>query len=259
MTRDDDIEDEDIHRFLDGELSDERRADLQARLARNPARAAEVFAEAQRMNQLRSAQPPRLFPKPTNLQAAAALEHSFQRRRLMHVVRLPVAAAVVFAAGWLSNAMIAPEAGDSVDQNFVFAAREALKVAQLDAGPNEQTEQKQEKIKRLVGAINIGVPPLPASWKVIDVQVQPLHGKQSLVVTAATPALGIVTLVAAPMTGEEAIPLTLASDGRVPTVYWQTGGTAYALMGPVASDRLEKEAKDIEVATRRNLGTKRRG
>ena len=92
-----------------------------------------------------------------------------------------------------------------------------------------------------------------------DVQVQPWQGRQTLVVTATTQALGQVTLVAAPMDGEDAVPLTLATDGRIPTVYWQSGGTAYALMGPAPSDRLEREAKNMEVATRRNLGPKFRG
>jgi hypothetical protein len=152
-----------------------------------------------------------------------------------------------------------PLPSQTVDENFVLAAREALRVAQLDAGPNKNAEHKQEKIERLVGAINISVPPLPSTWRVTEVQVQPWQGKQSLVVSATTPTLGQVTLVAAPMNDEEAVPLTLAADGRVPTVYWQTGGTAYALMGPAPPDRLEREAKDIEVATRRNLGPKIRG
>ena len=77
-----------------------------------------------------------------------------------------------------------------------------------------KTELSQEKIQRLVGAFNISVPPLPSAWRVTDVQVQPWQGRQSLVVTATTQALGQVTLVAAPMGGEDAVPLTLATDGR---------------------------------------------
>ena len=56
------ISDEEINRFLDDELSPAQRADLQSRLALEPMRAAEVFAEAQRMEALRSAQPKRPFP-----------------------------------------------------------------------------------------------------------------------------------------------------------------------------------------------------
>jgi anti-sigma factor RsiW len=259
MTPGDIITEEDIHRFIDGELSEERRVAVQAHLARDPQRAAEVFAEAERMTALRAPHPRQMFATKANVGAAVQLRRKFWRRWAFSAARVPVAAALVFAAGGFAGWTLRPLPSQTVDENFVLAAREALRVAQLDAGPNKNAEHKQEKIERLVGAINISVPPLPSTWRVTEVQVQPWQGKQSLVVSATTPTLGQVTLVAAPMNDEEAVPLTLAADGRVPTVYWQTGGTAYALMGPAPPDRLEREAKDIEVATRRNLGPKIRG
>lgn len=257
------ISDDEINRFLDGELSPAQRADLQARLALDPARAADVFAEAQRMERLRTDQPHRLFPPRANLDAARRLEGALRRRRLSGAFRMQMAAVLLIAAGWIANSLTAPlplrQSGDTVDESFILAAREALRVARLDAGPNRGREPQQEKIERLVGALNISMPELPRTWRVIDVQVQPWNGKQSLVVTADTPSLGSVTLVAAPMEGEEAVPPTSAADGRIPTVYWQSGGTAYALMGPAPAERLEREAKGIEVATRRNVGPKTRG
>lgn len=259
MTPGDIITDEEMHRFIDGELSDARRAEVQAKLARDPQRAAEVFAEADRMTALRAPHARQIFATRANVEAATRLRRKFWQRWLLSAARVPVAAALIFAVGGVMGWSMRPLPSQTVDGNFVLAAREALRVAHLDAGPNQDSEHKQEKIERLVGAINISVPPLPSTWTVTDVQVQPWQGKQSLVVTANTQALGQVTLVAAPMNEEEAVPVTLAADGRIPTVYWQTGGTAYALMGPAPSDRLEKEAKDIEVATRRNLGPKFRG
>ena len=103
------------------------------------------------------------------------------------------------------------------------------------------------------------MPQLPSAWHVTDVQLQPWNDKQRLVITADTPSVGQITLVAAPMSEEDAIPPTLATDGRIPTVYWQSGGTAYALMGGATPDKLEKEAKGIEVATRKPLTRKIRG
>jgi len=259
MTPRDIMTDEEIHRFIDGELSEERRAEVQAKLARDPEGAAEVFAEADRMAALRAPPARQMFATRMNVEAASRLRRKFWQRWLISAARVPLAAALVFAAGGIAGWTLRPMPNHVVDGDFVLAAREALRVAQLDAGPNQNAEPEQDKIERLVGAINISVPPLPSTWKVTDVQVQPWQDKQSLVVTATTATLGQVTLVAAPMSEEEAVPLTLATDGRVPTVYWQTGGTAYALMGPASSDRLEKEAKDMEVATRRNLGPKIRG
>jgi anti-sigma factor RsiW len=257
----DGITEEDLSRFIDGEFSDAQRTDIQARLALNPTLAAEVFAEAHRMEALRSIQPQRLFPPRASVEAAKQLESVFRRRKILAALRLQVAAALLVGLGWAANSLTEPlrQGGKTVDENFILAARESLRVAQLNAGLKDSGEPKEEKIDRLVGALNISMPQLPPTWQVTDVQVQPWNGKQSLVITANTSALGEITLVAAPMNGEEAVPLTSAADGRVPTVYWQSGGTAYALMGPAAPERLEREAKGIEVATRKNLGPKRRG
>lgn len=256
-----DVTEDEINRFIDGELPDRQRTAIQARLALRPNLASRVFAESQRMEHLRTVQPHRLFPPRESVDRAKRLESAFRRRKHFLAFRNSVAAAVLVALGWVGNSLIMPAGpqGHTVDENFILAAREALRVAKLDAGPGKGDELQQDKIERLVGAININMPQLPSSWQVTDVQVQPWNGQQSLVVTAYTPSLGQVTLVAAPMDGESAIPPTAATDGRVPTVYWQSGGTAYALMGPAAPERLEKEAEGIEVATRKNLLRKIRG
>lgn len=261
MWSDSRISEEDIGRLLDGELSPSQRSDLQARLAREPELAAEIFAHAQRMETLRDCQPKRLFPPKATLDKANQLERMFRRKKWLAALRLQVAAIVLVAIGWGANSLTIPlrEGGEKADQTFILAARDALRVAQLNAEPELGAEPKQVKIERLVGAVNVGMPSLPSSWVVKDVQVQPWNGKQSLVVTADTPSVGRITLVAAPMNGEDAVPPTPATDGRVPTVYWQSGGTAYALMGSAAPDRLEQEAKQIEVATRRNVAPKSRG
>ncbi len=261
MWPDNRVSEEDIGRLLDGELSPSQRADLQARLAREPELAAEVFAQAQRMEALRDSQPRRLFPPGATLDRARQLEGTFRRRKLFALLRLQVAAVALVAIGWSANSLTVSlrQGGKTADQSFILAARDALRVAQLNAGPEVGTEPKQEKIERLVGAVNISMPTLPSGWVVKDVQVQPWNGQQSLVVTADTASVGRITLVAAPMNGEDAIPPTTATDGRVPTVYWQSGGTAYALMGSAAPDRLEVEAKQIEVATRRSVAHKVRG
>ncbi|RUV40913.1 MULTISPECIES: anti-sigma factor [unclassified Mesorhizobium] len=257
----DKISGEDINRLLDGELSPSQRSDLQARLARQPELAAEVFAHAQAMEALRDSQPRRLFPPSASVDKARRLEGAFRRRKVLGLLRFQVAAVALMAIGWSANSLTVPlrQGGQTADETFILAARDALRVAQLNAGPEKGAEPKQDKIERLVGAVNVSMPALPSVWVVKDVQVQPWNGQQSLVVTADTPSVGRITLVAAPMNGEDAVPPTPATDGRVPTVYWQSGGTAYALMGSAAPDRLEVEAKQIEVATRRNVAHKIRG
>ena len=187
------ISDDEINRFIDGELSPAQRTDLQARLALEPVRAAEVFAEARRMEALRSAQPRRPFPPQASLDEAKQLESAFWRRRVLGALKMQMAAALLVAAGWAANSLTEPlrQGGQTVDENFILAAREALRVAQLDAGPAQGNELDHDKIERLVGAINITMPQLPAAWVVTDVQVQPWNGKQSLVVRANTRVLGL--------------------------------------------------------------------
>ena len=141
--------------------------------------AARMFAEAQRMDALRSSQPERLFPPRASIDRARQLERMFHRRKILAALRVPLAAASLIALGWIANSMTEPlrQDGQTVDENFVLAAREALRVAQLNAGPNLAGEPQQEKIERLIGAINISVPQLPSAWHVTDVQLQPWNHK----------------------------------------------------------------------------------
>jgi anti-sigma factor RsiW len=257
------VTDEEINLLVDGELSSEQRVDIQARLAKDPARAADYFAELDRMYMLRQSHYPIASLSRETLRRAESLGRRLWQRKLVALLRTPVAAAALVAVGWAAGAanvaVISRDDAKVADENFIFAAREALRVAQLDAGPARGSEPTHEKIERLVGAMNISMPPLPNTWTITDVQVQPWHGTQSLVITANTQMVGQITLVAAPMKAEDAVPLTMAADGRIPTVYWQSGGTAYALISSGAADRLEKEAKDIEVATRKNASPNTRG
>ena len=262
MDPDNEISEDEINAFLDGELSPSLKANIQARLALKPQLAARVFAEAQRMDALRSTQPQRLFPPRESVDRARQLESALGWRKFLATLKIPMAAALLVGFGWLANSLTEPlrQGGQTtVDETFILAAREALRVAQLDTGSGQGGEPKLDKIERLVGALNISMPQLPPTWQVTDVQLQPWDERQRLVVTANTPSLGQITLVAAPMNGEDAVPPTPATDGRIPTVYWQSGGTAYALMGGVAPEKLENEARGIEVATRRPVARKIRG
>ena len=113
-------------------------------------------------------------PAQASLDEAKQLESAFWRRRVLGALKMQMAAALLVAAGWAANSLTEPLVRRAtVDENFILAAREALRVAQLDAGPAPGNELDHDKIERLVGAINITMPQLPAAWVVTDVQVQP--------------------------------------------------------------------------------------
>lgn len=255
------VSEDEINRLIDGELPAAQRADVQARLALQPDLAARVFGDLRRLEALRAAQPQRLLAPQKTVAAARRLERALGRRRVSARLRPHLIAASLVAFGWIANSLTEPwrGGGRTADETFILAAREALRVAQLDLGLARAAEPTHHKMGRLEAVIDIDLPELPSSWEVEDIQVQPWNGRQSVVVTALTPSLGRVTLVAAPTNGEDAVPPTAAEDGRMPTVYWQSGGTAYALMGPAAPERLEREAKGIEVASRRTEAPKVRG
>lgn len=248
-----------ISSYVDGEMPVGQRAEMEALAAEDQTLAARLLDDLSLNDALRRASPPRVRHGAETLRLARRLERSLTTRRTVLPLAGRMAAAVAFMAiGWQLNtlSMEARTTPTVADQRFVDSAREALRVAELDSGPGEPIGRK---IDRLEAVTDIQMPNLPSNWKVLNVQVQPFNGKPSVVVTAESPILGPVTLVAAPMEQESAVPPTPATDETVPTVYWQSGGTAYALMGTAAPTQLKSVADGIEVATRRKTWTKTRG
>lgn len=251
-----------IAAYVDGEMAPMRRAEIEDLAARDRELAGLLEEEMALTEALRRGQAGRGRWSDESQRQALRLQRRLRTHVHAPVVRRAAAAVACVALGWGLHAATQPmwEAPTTVtDARFVDAAREALRVAALDTGPQAPGEPIARKIDRLEAVTDVEIPKLPANWRVLGVQVQPFNGRPSVVVTAESPVLGAVTLVAAPMDVEGAVPPTPAPDGAVPTVYWQSGGTAYALMGAVAPTRLKSVADGIEVATRRKPSSRERG
>lgn len=262
MERDDAITDQEINGFLDGELSPVQRAELQARLARDPELACRVLSDMHIADVLRLAPGPRHHPIET-VSAALRLERSLARRRLLANLRTGAVAASIFAVGFLSNsaltALNAPR--HAVDETFAATARVAVDAVQTEvtAAETGRVETITSKIARLEETAEVVVPEIPPDWEVKDVRLQPINGKNSVVVTAQAATAGAVTLVATPMENDEALPPTPVEGEDKPAVVWQTGQTGYALVGKAAPRTLQTMAQGIEVASRKSNRPRIRG
>lgn len=251
----------DIAAYADGEMPQAQRAELEALAAADRDFAARLVQDLALNDALRRGQPAVPAHGAETIRLARALRWRLEARRRLPLVTRVAAAAAFVALGWGLNSLTLDlrEGPMVAGSSFVDSAREALRVATLDTGPLAPGEPIGRKLDRLEAVTDVALPNLPANWKVLGVQVQPFNGKPSVVVTAESPILGPVTLVAAPMDEENAVPPTPAPDGTVPTVYWQSGGTAYALMGTAAATQLKTVADGIEVANRRKSWPKTRG
>jgi anti-sigma factor RsiW len=261
MIRSDRPDEVEIAAYVDGELPAARRAEIESLAADDPELARRIRDDLALMDALRAGQSSGRSYSDDSLRLALALQRRFRARALVPALRQAAVAAIFLAFGWGLNGMTREfrETPKVADQRFVDSAREALRVAELDLGPRAPGEPIGRKIDRLEAVTDVVMPQLPANWKVLGVQVQNFDGRPSVVVTAESPILGPVTLVAAPMAEEGAVPPTPAPDDAVPTVYWQSGGTAYALMGTAAPTQLKSAADGMEVASRRRSWSRIRG
>jgi anti-sigma factor RsiW len=242
------LSNEELDRFIDGELPEYRRTEIEAMLAANPGIAARVMADLHVMDALRADQPRRFAPPADSVAAARRIERKLRLRRLTSMLRRGTAAASVVLIGFGAHSagLLGLSQGTALDDSFVNGVREARDIARLDSGAAAAPESAVTKIERLETAIDVVVPDLPPSWELRDVSVQSLDGAQSVVVTAQTDTLGDLTLVATPAGETEVVPPTTAEEGPVATVVWQSRGTAYALVGAAAPARLITIANGIE-------------
>lgn len=263
MERTDEITDQDINGFLDGELTAVQRAELQARLAQDPELACRVMTDMHLSDVLRLSGSGGRQHSTGTIAAALRLERSLARRRFMATLRTSAIAASIFAVGWFSNTLTTSlrEPGMAVDATFAETARVAVDAVQTEVSTpgTGRTETMNNKIARLEETAEVVVPAIPADWDVKDVRLQPINGKKSVVVTAEAATAGPVTLVAAPMERDEAVPPTAVEDAEQPAVVWQTGQTGYALVGNAPPSTLHSMAQGIEVASRKNNRPRIRG
>ena len=202
------------------------------------------------MDALRSAQPHRLFPPRASLGGAKQL--IFRRRRCFRGNR-QIAAALLVALGWVANSITEPLrlGGQTVDENFILSRPRSFArcATGCRARPWRRAEAKQDGTPSQPYQYQRAQ--LPSTWQVIDVQLQTLERKS---------APRCDSQYSEPWSDHTGCS---ADERRRRCPSYSCDGRAYSdgllaigwysithLMGPAAPDKLEREAKGMEVHRR---------
>jgi anti-sigma factor RsiW len=247
----DTITEADLHAFIDGELDAARRIEVEDYLAERPEAAARLIADLRVRDMLRLAfadAPAR--PSLALLEAGHRLQRSFSWRRVALRCRQAAAVALLVGIGWLAHDRAGVfEIGDTEaaprPPAFVMEARHSHETALLRARMASQAATPVYNAAEILNETGIALPTLPASWRVIDVQVFPSQEGNSVEVALDAPALGRVSLFAVRMAASDVTAVTTARSPTSLTVYWRSGLLAYALTGSAPEPALRHAAEKL--------------
>lgn len=247
---DDDLDQLDLHAFLDGQLDPRQEAAVLARLAADPGLRERVSAYAEQNLALKLAQAEGLMPRQPLAGPASALTWRLREQIRRHRYLRVAAAVLLFVMGWgardlsdeLFSSRLPSYARDGVADHEVFAEarRPTIEVAADDAdklermlvaqlGHRMEVPQLQSVGLHLIGVRRTGTEDGPGSQFIYEDR----QGKR-------------LTLLVAPSIDEpdeESVAVT-ESDGYV-IGYWRGHAFGYALIGRETPDNLLQLAAAI--------------
>lgn len=241
----------DLQAYIDGQLDEARRIEVEDFLARHPEAAAETMATLRTMDALRlnarlNAQAQEQ-PSERLLASAQRLEKGLTRQaRGRTVLRFASLAASVAAGLFIFTAVTPFERHNqsaAATVAFVDEAIDAQRTQSLRQRLSPPSPAFRYDPAKLHSETKLTMPALPATWKVTDVQVYPWHEGYSVAVTANAGELGTVTLFAAPYESDVYQGLNTTVVGDVTATFWQSGGLAYALVGQASENELQEAAE----------------
>ncbi len=247
----DPIGEADLHAYIDEQLSPERRIAVEDHLARSPEQAARIMADLRVRDELRLATgeaTPAIKLKSAD--AARRLERGLTRDELFVTLRRIAAAIVLIAIGWLAHVeflAIGKWTGvaSATMPAYVDEAGRAHQTALLRASMQSQPLQPHYDAEEISAAISIRMPALPASWKVLDVQIFPSSTGPALEMAVDAEGLGMLSLFAVRPGSFDVAPVRSTSGNDITAAYWQIGDAAYALVGSADGNLLKEAAKKL--------------
>jgi len=232
----------DLDAYVDDQLTEGQRAQVEAHLARNPEAAARVMRDLALRRDLRRALAAPPAPRPL-LGAARRLAIARRRdARLRGMLRI-VPAALLIGLGWLAHAGLGPlSVGESVAAApappAVAAALSAHQVSLLRADMASQPETRGLDAAELRAATGIALPGFPGDWTVRDAQVFPSPQGPGIEVLFDTDDLGPVSHFAVRAGGFAVSLPHLHTTPDHAAAWFQIGETAHVLV----ADRDRAEA-----------------
>lgn len=225
--------------YVDGQLDDGQRLEVEDYLSRQPELAAQVMADMRTREALRMAGNKRTPPaSPRTAQALGKLEGVLLRQRNLRLMRWPAAFAAFAGVGWIAHGPVpAPvtAAAPSIIDDAVMAHRTTL----LRARMRSQVETAVLDTAEIWRAAHVRLPALPEGWRITDVQMFPSDDGPGVQVALDPPGPGSsLSLFAVESTDELPDEPTLAARGSERVAYWRRGGTAFALTGALDAPML---------------------
>lgn len=236
----------DLNAYVDNELDEERRAQVEAYLARHPDMAARVMHDLHAARLLRLAL--RDHPCPSlsseTMAGAVQLKRALSGRRRMPLLAM---AAVLLATLIPLPLPHSPRyemaaATPTYLDDAIRAHRTAIVRGTMRSQPQTPHFDAQE-VRR---ATRIRLPRLPEDWRIRDVQIIPAAEGPALFASIATAEGHVLFLFAVHAASTAPAQPTAISHGGVNIAYWQEERTSFAVIGDASVSELDRIADDLE-------------
>lgn len=242
MTDKDPISEFDLHAYLDGELTPERRRAVEAYLAGHP-EAAERLAEwAAQGEAIRAAHDPVLSePLPQDLVAAAR-----RRRRPAPWIAAAAALVATFASGYLAGVAFNQGSGETLALAGLQAHQLYIpeKVHPVEVAASDRSHLESWLSKRV--GLAVAAPDLAASGlTLLGGRVAPVDGRAGALFMYENTVGERFTLLVAKAPGQDRA-LAYHEAGAFGAYDWADAGYGFVLAGPHDEARLESLQKSVE-------------
>lgn len=229
--------------YIDGQLDDQRRLDVEGALSRDPPAAAQVMSDLARRTALRIGLrslggAPSVALRARLDDAVVPSRHPARRMLAAGVVgALVLGVAVAGAARWITNAGPSSVADDAIQSRQATLLRTRM---------DSQVETPRLAIREIRTAVRVRLPTLPAGWTLLDVQVFPSDAGPAVQLMIDAGDQGRVFLFASRDVGDSGpdAPVLIRRQGETVAV-WEVEGHAFALIGDTPRQTLRAMAIDL--------------
>lgn len=221
------ISDDDLSAYVAGGLSPARRVELEGFLACNPDVAAQVMTELHRRG-------------PARPRRAGA-------RRWASLAAMAAVALLAAVGGWNVARIDGPddwvEKVVAVSPAYVEDALESQQATKVRAAMLSQAETPVLDRAEIQRSLRVRAPILPSGWRLLDAQVFPSDDGPGLNLIVEAPNGRRLSLFAVSADTWVTANPVVARKGRETVAFWETGGSAFVLIGDNSGGELLKEAR----------------